>query len=127
MDISERIFGDVTVLALNGKFILEDGDKPFKDRIDRLLLQGRTYVVLNMKDVTYLDSCGVGVLAWKFVTICKQGGTIKLANLSPRSHGPLFITRLLDVFEVFDTEEEAVGSFDPGHARPGAFTRPRTT
>lgn len=125
MDLSEHAVGDVTVLAIEGKLTLGDGEQTLKDRVNALLRQGRKYIVLNMKGVTYLDSCGVGVLAWKFVTTRKQGGTIKLASLTPRSHSPLFISKLLEVFEVFDTDAEAVRSFDADRAKTGSFTIPR--
>jgi anti-sigma B factor antagonist len=122
MIIIERVFGNVTVLALEGKLILDDGERDLKDRVNALLRQGRKYLVLNMSGVTYLDSCGVGVLAWKYVTTRKQGGTIKLAALGPRSHSPLFISKLLEVFEVYETEGEAVRSFDADIAKTGGFT-----
>ena len=125
MDLTERAIGDVTVLTLVGRLVLGDGEELFKSCVDTLVRQGRKYLVLNMKGVTSLDSCGVGVLAWKFVTLRKQGGTIKFAALSPHTQNPLRITRLLEVFEVFDTEEEAVLSFGSERAKAGRFTIPR--
>ena len=124
MTITEHAFGAVTVLHLDGRLVYGDGDQALKEQINALVRQGRKLLVLNMKDVTYLDSAGVGVLVWKFVTVRKQGGTIKLANLSPRSHNVMHISKLLQVFEHYDSEEEALRSFDPSQANTGAFTTP---
>ena len=125
MILTERSFGAVTVLAVEGRLVLGDGEQQFKERVNALVRQGRKFIVVNMSGVTSLDSCGVGVLAWKYVTIRKQGGTLKLANLSPRSYSPMHITKLLEVFEVFDSEEQAVRSFVSDEAKTGGFTIPR--
>ncbi|MBI1873326.1 MAG: STAS domain-containing protein [Acidobacteria bacterium] len=124
MNITERIVGEVTVLDLDGRLVFGEGDQAFKSRIDSLTRYGRKYIVLNMRNVSYLDSAGVGVLVWKFVTTRKQGGVIKLANLSPRSHNVMHIAKLLQVFETFDTEEAALESFDPELGETGAFRLP---
>lgn len=122
MTITERRIGPITVLDLDGRLVYGEGDQLFKEHINGLVRQGRKHILLNMKDVTYLDSAGVGVLVWKFVTIRKQGGTIKLANLSPRSHNVMHISKLLEVFESFESEEHALRSFDPSQANTGAVT-----
>ncbi len=122
MKIIERVVGPVTVLDLDGRLVYGDGDQTFKEQVNTLVRQGRKFLVLNMHNVTYLDSAGVGVLVWKFVTIRKQGGTIKLANLSPRSHNVMHISKLLEVFETYDSEDAALRSFDPSQANTGAFT-----
>lgn len=124
MNITERPVGDVTVLDLDGRLVFGDGDQAFKTQIDSLTRHGRKYIVLNMRNVTYLDSGGVGMLVWKFVTTRKQGGIIKLASLSPRSHNVMHIAKLLQVFETFDTEEAALKSFDPELGETGAFRLP---
>ncbi len=111
MNITERTAGDVTILDLDGRLVFGDGDQAFKTQIDALTRQGRILLILNMRNVTYLDSGGVGVVVWKFVPPKRLGGTIKLANLSPRSHNVMHIAKLFQVFETFDTEEAALQSF----------------
>lgn len=113
MNITERTVGEVTILDLDGRLVFGEGDQDFRSRIDALARHGRKYIVLNMRNVTYLDSGGIGMLVWKFVTTRKQGEAIKLANLSPRSHNMMHVAKLFQVFETFDTEEAALKSFDP--------------
>lgn len=117
MTITERTAGDVTILDLDGRLVFGDGDQAFKTHVDALTRQGRMQLLLNMRNVSYLDSGGVGVLVWKFVTTKKQGGNIKLANLSPRSHSVMHIAKLFQVFETFDTEDAALKSFSPAPPR----------
>lgn len=124
MTITERTVGEITILDLDGRLIFGDGDQTFKTEIDALFRRGRKYFILNMRNVTYLDSGGVGMLVWKYVTTRKQGGMIKLANLSPRSHNVMHVAKLFQVFEAFDTEEAALRSFDPELGETGAFRLP---
>jgi anti-anti-sigma factor len=84
----------------------------FVEKMNALSRQGRKRVVLNFEGVTYLDSAGVGAVAWKFVTARKQNGDVKLLNLRPRSFKVLDTTKLLTVIATFDSEADAVQSFD---------------
>lgn len=115
MEIAERTAGDVTILDLRGRLILGDGDRIFRQQIDALVERGRLKLLVNFAGVTYLDSAGVGVLVWKYVTLRRRGGALKLVHLEPRSFKVLLIAKLLTVLESFDSEAEAVRSFSaPG-------------
>jgi len=111
MTLNERRIGDVTVLDLKGRLVLEDGDAVLRTRVNELVEQGRTKVVLNLKDVIYIDSCGVGVLIAKLVSMRNKGGDLRLLNLTERSHRLLEISQLLNVFAIYKDEPEAVHSF----------------
>ena len=101
----------IAILDLSGRLVLDLGDSVFRDRIAELLARGQTQFVLNLKDVSYIDSAGVGVMVAKYLTIRRAGGDVKLLHLTPRSTRVMTITKLLNVFEAFDNEEEAVRSF----------------
>jgi anti-sigma B factor antagonist len=109
--IAERRIGGVTVLALTGRLVLEEGDAPLRERIDGLVQEGRTEIVLNLHDISYVDSCGIGAVVGKFVSLKRRGGHLKLVCPSLRCRHVLEITHLLPVFEVFETDEEAIASF----------------
>jgi anti-sigma B factor antagonist len=116
MTLTERDVGDVTILELKGRLVLDDGDLQFRDRVNALVAKGRTKFVVNLRDVTYIDSCGIGVLIAKLVSVRNKGGDMKLVQLTPRSHRVFDICRLDNVFEAYDSEHEAVSSFAPGTA-----------
>jgi len=111
MQIGERRVGDVVVLDLKGKVTLGEGDEVLKDKINSLMNQGHKKIVLNLADVPYIDSAGLGEIVRTFTTVSRQGGSLKLLNLTKRISDLLAITKLLTVFETFDTEHEAVQSF----------------
>lgn len=111
MQIEERVAGDVTLLDLKGKLTLGEGDEILKDKINSLVLQGRLKIVLNLADVPYVDSAGLGEVVRTFTTISRQGGSLKLLNLTKRITDLLAITKLLTVFETYDNEADAVRSF----------------
>jgi anti-sigma B factor antagonist len=111
MHIEERSTGDVVILDLKGKMTLGEGDELLKDKINSLLHQGKRSVVLNLADVPYIDSAGLGELVRTYTSISRQGGTLKLLNLTKRITDLLSITKLLTVFETHDTEADAVRSF----------------
>jgi anti-sigma B factor antagonist len=111
MQIEERSAGDVTVLDLKGKMTLGEGDELLRDKINSLIQQGRRKVVLNLEDVPYIDSAGLGEIVRTYTTVSRQGGNLKLVNLTKRITDLLSITKLLTVFETFDTESEALKSF----------------
>jgi len=111
MDIAEREVRGVVILDLGGRFVLEDGVAPFVERMNALIRHGRKRILLNFECVTYLDSAGVGAIAWKYVTARKQDGDVKLLHLRPRSFKVLDTTKLLTVIESFECEDEAVDTF----------------
>jgi anti-sigma B factor antagonist len=110
MEISERLVGDVTILDLKGRFVEERGDD-FRDTVNRLVKEGRRKVLLNLNEITYVDSAGLGMLVAKFVTLEKKAGALKLCRLHERSFRVLDVTRLLTIFESFESEAEAIASF----------------
>jgi len=112
MTLSERRFGDVTVLDLKGRLVLDEGDTVLRDCLNRLIQEERFKIVLNLGDVTYIDSCGIGVLIAKFVSFRRKGGDVRLLRVTPRSMHLLEISKLLNVFRMFDSEADAVASFE---------------
>src|SRR6187431_975132 len=111
MQIEERVDGDVTVLDLKGKMTLGEGDELLKDKINSLLSQGKKKLILNLEGVPYIDSAGLGEIVRTYTTVSRQGGSLKLLNLTMRIEDLLSITKLLTVFETFDTEPEAIQSY----------------
>jgi anti-anti-sigma factor len=116
LQIAERRVGDVTFLTLAGRLILEEGENPLRAQIDALIRERRIDVVVDLHDVTYLDSCGVGALVEKCVSLRKAGGDLMLLCPSERCRRTLEITGLLlRVFEVHDTEDAALNRFAARH------------
>ena len=111
MQIEERAVGDVVVLDLKGEITLGEGDELLKDKVNSLVNQGHKKIVLNLADVPYIDSAGLGEVVRTYTTVSRQGGSLKLLNLTKRITDLLSITKLLTVFETFDSENEAVRSF----------------
>src|ERR1700746_2091477 len=111
MQIDQRSIGDVTVLDLKGKITLGEGDELLKDKVNSLVNQGHKKIVLNLADVPYIDSAGLGEIVRTYTTVSRQGGSLKLVNLTKRITDLLSITKLLTVFETFDSESEALLSF----------------
>ncbi len=109
--ISERRVGDVTILEVKGRIIFYDGAAVLRAHINELVDQARLKFVLDLRDVTYIDSFGVGVIAAKYVSVRRKGGDMKLLKLSPRSHQVMSVSGLLRIFESFDSEDAAVRSF----------------
>lgn len=111
MQIEQRSAGDVIVLDLKGKMTLGEGDELLKDKINSLLQQGHRKVILNLEDVPYIDSAGLGEIVRTYTTISRQGGSLKLLNLTKRITDLLSITKLLTVFDTYESETDAVRSF----------------
>lgn len=109
--IAERIVGDVTILDMTGRLVLDQGDAAFRDHITDLLARGQRQIVLNLQNVSYIDSAGVGVMVAKMLSVRRAGGDMKLLHLTARSNRVMTITKLLTVFEAFNDEQEAVRSF----------------
>jgi anti-sigma B factor antagonist len=99
MEIDERTIGDVVVLDIKGRVQLGEGDEKLKDKVNSLLNQGRKKIILNLADVR------------TFTTVSRQGGQLKLLNLTKRITDLLAITKLLTVFDTYDSEQDAVQSF----------------
>jgi anti-sigma B factor antagonist len=111
MQIEERAAGDVMVLDLKGKMTLGEGDELLKDKVNSLAMQGHRKLLLNLADVPYIDSAGLGEIVRTYTTVSRQGGQLKLLNLTKRIEDLLSITKLLTVFETYDNEADAVRSF----------------
>lgn len=111
MQIDERATGDVKILDMKGRVTLGEGDELLKDKINSLLNQGHRKIILNLADVPYIDSAGLGEIVRTYTTVSRQGGSLKLLNLTKRITDLLSITKLLTVFETFDSEDDAVRSF----------------
>jgi anti-sigma B factor antagonist len=111
MEIAERVVDGVAILDLSGRLILSDGEKTFRQKVDDLVLQGQKKILVNFDNVTYLDSAGVGAVVWKYVTLKRQGGDLKLLNLHLRTHRVLAVTKLLTVLQSFDSETAALAAF----------------
>jgi anti-sigma B factor antagonist len=116
MHITERTAGDVTILDLDGRLVYGDGFEELREALSRLVGEGRVNVLLNLDRVTALDSSGVGLIACKYLTVKRNGGHLKLCNLHVRTHRVLNITKLLTVFESFDSEADALRNFSASSA-----------
>jgi anti-sigma B factor antagonist len=111
MDIQEREIGSVVVLDVSGRIGIDD-DGRLKDKINSLVFQGRLQLLLNLAAVSHIDSTGLGELVSSHVTVMTHGGQIRLANLTARVHDLMAICRLLTVFDVFESEEDALRSLE---------------
>jgi len=111
MQIDQRTAGDVTILDLKGKITLGEGDELLKDKVNSLVNQGHKKIILNLAEVPYIDSAGLGEIVRTYTTVSRQGGSLKLLNLTKRITDLLSITKLLTVFETFENEGDAVKSF----------------
>jgi anti-sigma B factor antagonist len=111
MQLKTRKIDLVNVVDINGKITLGEGNIILRDTLRNLLARGEKKILLNLGDVTYIDSSGIGELVASFTTTTNQGGQLKLLNLTKKVHDLLQITKLLTVFEVFTNETEALQSF----------------
>ena len=111
MKISYEQVADVTVLRISGKITLGDSSKKFENEIRELVKNGHKRILLDMKEVTYIDQSGIGQLVSAFTTVSNSGGWLKLLNLCKRVLDLMVITKLYTVFDVFDDEAKAVRSF----------------
>lgn len=120
MQMTERQIGSITVLDLAGTITIDEDAGRLKDKINSLIKQARTSVVLNLAKVSYIDSGGLGQLVASYAALARAAGALKLLHLTKRNHDLLSITRLVTVFQAFDTEEEALRSFETDSAHAGA-------
>jgi anti-sigma B factor antagonist len=111
MEIHTRRIADVHVLDLSGRITLGDATKAIRYTISDLLENGGTKIVLNLSDVHYIDSSGIGELIRTYTTVTKEGKQLRLLNLTAKIKEILVITKLLTVFQVVESEQAAVASF----------------
>ncbi len=111
MKIVERKVGEVTVLDLHGKILIGEGDDALRDAVTKLVDGGTTKLLLNLADVPYVDSAGLGEIVRCYTTVSRKDGNLKLINLTKKIKDLLSITKLLTVFETYDSEDEGVKSF----------------
>ncbi|HWX24997.1 MAG TPA: STAS domain-containing protein [Vicinamibacteria bacterium] len=111
MKIVERHVGDVVILDLHGKILIGEGEDALRDAVTRLVDSGKKKILLNLAEVPYVDSAGLGEIVRCYTTVSRQKGSLKLINLTKKIKDLLSITKLLTVFETYDSEEEAVKSF----------------
>ncbi len=113
LQIVEKDLSGVAIIGLAGRLILGDESNNLRNRIKDLLGKGKTRLVLDLGEVTYIDSAGLGTLVAGFTSAQNQGANLKLANLTNKIREQLSITKLVTVFDVYDSVEKAVGSFGP--------------
>jgi anti-sigma B factor antagonist len=106
--LKARRLDDVVILDLSGRITMGEGTLILRDQIQKLLSAGDRKFLLNLADVNYIDSSGLGELVTSFTTVRNQGGLLKLLNLTRRVQDLLQITKLLTVFETFNSEAEAL-------------------
>jgi anti-sigma B factor antagonist len=111
MKIVERQVDDVHILDVHGKILIGEGDDALRDAVTKLVKGGKKKILLNLADVPYVDSAGLGEIVRCYTTVSREGGRLKLVNLTKKIQDLLAITKLLTVFETYDSEPEAVKSF----------------
>jgi anti-sigma B factor antagonist len=111
MQIDERTVGTVKVLDVTGQITMGQGNTQFKDKIHSMVSQGHKKILVNLGGVSYVDSAGLGELVAAFTTVSRNGGKMKLVNMTKKMNDLLAITKLSNVFETYEQEQEAVKSF----------------
>lgn len=111
VDLHNRQAGDVTIIDVSGRITLGEGASTLRNAISAMARDGNKKLLLNLAEVSYIDSSGLGVLVSGFATLRNQGGTLSLLNVMARVKDLLLITKLYTVFEVFDNEATALRSF----------------
>ncbi len=111
MKIETRVVGDIYVLDCSGKITLGEGTMAVRNTVRDILKKNGKKIILNLSDVSYIDSSGIGELVSTYTTVTNSGGQLKLLNLTKKIQELLAITKLLTVFQVFEDEQSAVASF----------------
>ncbi len=111
MKIEKRAIGDVHILDCSGKITLGEGTMAVRNTVMDVLKDGHKKMILNLADVNYIDSSGIGELVRTYITVSSSGGQLKLLNLTKKIQELLQITKLLTVFQVYDSESAALASF----------------
>lgn len=112
LHVTQRSAAGVVVLELHGRIVLEDGDQALRDAADRAIEAGRLSVLIDLHDVSYIDSAGIGAVVEAYLRLTHRGGQCKLLQPSPHVRRVLDITRLSTVIETFDDEAAALATFD---------------
>lgn len=118
LHVAERDLGDVTILQISGQLTLDDGDIPLRKDIDALVEHGHVNLVFDLHGVSRLDSAGIGTLVNSYLATHRHGGDLKLLHVPPRASRMLTLTKLAGIFEIYDSEDAVVQSFQPwlGHS-----------
>ena len=111
MKIEKRKKGDVVILDIKGKILLGDGIDELRETINGVIQSNETKLLLNFKEVPYLDSTGLGEVVRSYTSLKKEGGLVKIVNLTNKVQDLLSVTKLITVFETFEDEDKAVESF----------------
>ncbi|MDR0843251.1 MAG: STAS domain-containing protein [Acidobacteriota bacterium] len=111
MEIKKRAVGDIQILDCSGKITLGEGTMTVRNTVRDILKEGGMKIILNLGDVNYIDSSGIGELVSTYTTVTNAGGQLKLLNLTRKIQELLAITKLLTVFQVFEDERAAIVSF----------------
>jgi len=111
MKIHTRTVGHVHILDISGKILLGEATKNIRHTISDLLENGGTKIVINLMDVNYIDSSGIGELVRTYTTVTREGKQLRLLNLTKKIREVLVMTKLLTVFQVYESEQAAVASF----------------
>ena len=117
LSITERSSDLITILDLEGNIRLGDGSAELHEALRLLVEKGAKKILLNLANVAYIDSSGLGELVSAYTTLHKAGGELKLFNLSERTHELMTMTKLLTVFDVYDDESAAIQSFNNQSAK----------
>ncbi len=112
MRIQSKEFGGITVLFLQGKLMGGPDADTFRNTVYELLESGRKRLIVDLKGVNWVNSTGVGILISGYTTLRKSGGDMKLVHVSEKIQSILYVTKLNLIFECFDSEDEAIASFD---------------
>jgi anti-sigma B factor antagonist len=115
-NITYKDIDGVSVVSFDGRIVLGPESSALRERVKTLLVEDKKKIVLNMSNVTYIDSSGLGMLVALHVSARGQGAEVHLCNLGEKFHDVLQLTRLLTVFSVYDTEAEAIRAFRPNTA-----------
>jgi len=118
MTIQERIVSDVAIVRIAGRVTLTEGTPEVDDVLQRLVQQGHVRIVLDLEEVPYIDSTALGSLLRTHATVSRRGGAMKLLNVKGHVRELLELTRLLAVFEAFDSEADAIASVTSTPPRP---------
>jgi anti-sigma B factor antagonist len=109
--MTERVVDGVTVVSLDGRIVLGDETNAFREKIKALLAEGRTKILLNLANITLIDSTGLGTLVSTHHSAAARGASVRLCNLGTKFQEVLQVTKLLTVFDVSDTEADGIRSF----------------
>ena len=123
MTANTRLVGGVTIVDLSGRIVLGDGSTALRDLVRNLISEGNKKILLNLRNVDYIDSSGLGELVSAFTSMRSGGGELKLLNLSKRVQALLQITKLSTVFDITDDEATSLKSFSPS-IRPASLLEP---